>query len=88
MPHQAVVLWKSVVQQLQRLATLTPQQQQVAAARKVEDQLNLLVALGSPLPRAVWKQLINDVQVGTTGTPFVLCCCCCRHGMHAPHAWV
>jgi hypothetical protein len=65
MPHQAVTVWKSVVQQLQRLATLTPQQQQVAVALKVEKQLDLLVALGSPLPRAVWKQLINDLQVGT-----------------------
>lgn len=55
-----------MVQQLQRLATLTlQQQQQVAVALKVEEQLDLLVALGSPLPRAVWKQLINDLQVGT-----------------------
>ena len=62
LPHQAVVLWKSGLQQLPRLPTLT-QQQQDAAGRKIDDQLGMLSSLEAPLPRSVWKQLIRDVQV-------------------------
>jgi hypothetical protein len=68
MPHQAVVLWKSVVQQLQNLPTLTPPQQQTAAA-KVDEQIDVLASLEAPLPRAVWKQLIRDMKVSLPTVP-------------------
>jgi hypothetical protein len=71
MPHQAVVLWKSVVQQLQRLPTLN-QHQQGATSWTIDKQINVLAHLEGPLPRAVWKQLINDVQVGTVLRPLLL----------------
>lgn len=62
MPHQAVILWKSVVQQLQNLPTLTLPQQQTAPA-KVDKQIDVLASLAAPLPRAVWKQLIRSMKV-------------------------
>lgn len=68
MPHQAVILWKSVVQQLQNLPTLTLPQQQTAPA-KVDKQIDVLASLAAPLPRAVWKQLIRNMKVILLAVP-------------------